>query len=401
MRLGYTITSYLPAIGGAQLHAHMLARELSSDFDVRVASMWSRHRTDWLRGTTLSGPLASRDYEIDGVQVTRLGLSRAERTGLLPSVLGYVLWQRMAVRRIGRTLLPHLRAVLDGAQLVHNFRIGREPLTYASAMLARELGIPFVLTPFHHPRWTSWLFRVYHELYRSADAVLALTEAERHVLIGLGVSAERISVVGHGPVLDEDPRADRFRSQEGIDGPIVLFLGQKFAYKGLNALLEAAPLVWRTHPSARFVFIGPRTPASNRLFRRVADPRIIEMDAVSLEVKTDALAACSLLCVPSAQESFGGVYVEAWSLGKPVIAADIPATRELIHHGEDGLVVSQDAPSLAEAIALLLDDSALATTLGQRGRDKVNERYRWPAVASRVAAVYQALLSRHGTVAEV
>jgi glycosyltransferase involved in cell wall biosynthesis len=125
------------------------------------------------------------------------------------------------------------------------------------------------------------------------------------------------------------------------------------------------------------------------------------MDAVSLEAKTDALAACSLLCVPSAQESFGGVYVEAWSLGKPVIAADTPATRELIHHGEDGLVVSQDARVLAEAIALLLDDTALAMTLGQRGRDKVNERYRWPAVASRVAAVYQALLSRHGTVSEV
>jgi hypothetical protein len=46
-------------------------------------------------------------------------------------------------------------------------------------VLARDMGIPFVLTPFHHPRWSSWLFRVYHELYRSADAVLALTEAER------------------------------------------------------------------------------------------------------------------------------------------------------------------------------------------------------------------------------
>jgi glycosyltransferase involved in cell wall biosynthesis len=401
VRLGYTITSYPPAIGGAQFHAHMLARQLTDRFDVRVACFWSRQRTDWLRGTTVRAPGRSRDYDIDGIPVTRIGLSRRERLRLLPPMLGYIVWHRRAVQRIAETLAPHLRPVIEGAGLVHNFRIGREPLTYASAMLAREMGVPFVLTPFHHPRWSSRLYAVYHDLYRSADAVLALTEAERQVLVGLGVARERISVVGHGPVLAETGDAARFRQHLGANGPVVLFLGQKFAYKGLSALLEAAPLVWKSHPSACFAFVGPRTRASTRMFSRSSDPRIVEMDAVSLEEKTDALAGCDLLCVPSSQESFGGVYVEAWAMGKPVVAVDTPATRELIDRGQDGLLVAQDSRSIAEAITRLLDDPALAGRMGSAGRAKVEQRFQWPIVAERVAAVYQDLTARHGAVAEV
>jgi glycosyltransferase involved in cell wall biosynthesis len=401
VRLGYTITSYPPAIGGAQFHAHMLARQLSGEHDVRVASFWSRQRTDWLRGTTVFAPAGSHDYVIDGVRVTRIGLSRSERLGLLPPMLGYLLWHRRAVRQIAATLVPHLRSIVEEARLIHNFRIGREPLTYASAMLAREMGVPFVLTPFHHPRWSNRLYAVYHELYRTADAVMALTEAERQVLIGLGVDQQRISVVGHGPVLADESDGARFRSRLGADGPIVLFLGQKFPYKGLAALLQSAPLVWKSHPAARFAFIGPRTRTSARLFGRTADSRIIELDAVSVQDKTDALAACELLCVPSTQESFGGVYVEAWALGKPVIAADTPATRELIDPGQDGLVVAPDARSIATAIMLLLDDPALATRMGERGREKVHEQFLWPAVAQRVASTYHSLTSRHGAMAEV
>jgi glycosyltransferase involved in cell wall biosynthesis len=57
----------------------------------------------------------------------------------------------------------------------------------------------------------------------------------------------------------------------------------------------------------------------------VNDPRILELGSVDLQTKTDALEACTLLCLPSTQESFGGVYTEAWSFKKPVIGCDIPA----------------------------------------------------------------------------
>ncbi|MFN0074634.1 MAG: glycosyltransferase family 4 protein [Chloroflexota bacterium] len=400
VRLGYTITSYPPAIGGAQLHAHMLARHLAPSSIVTVASMWSEHRTDWLRGTTISAPSETRCYDVDGIPVTRIGLTQRERLGLLAPVAGYLLAQSWAINAIARTLVPHLRLALADVDLIHNFRIGREPITYATWLLARELGVPFVLTPFHHPRWGGWLHRGYHRLYRAADAVLAMTRAEREVLVGLGVARERITVLGHGPVLAPEPQPERFRKSTGIAGPFVLFLGQKFAYKGLDALLQAAPRVWARYPEPRFVFIGPRTSHSRKAFANYSDSRIVEMDEMSLVGKTDALAACTLLCVPSSQESFGGVYTEAWALGKPVIGVDTPATRELIHHGKDGLLVSQTASSIADAILDVLSDPSKGQMMGTQGRAKVERHFLWPRIAKRAAAAYDEVLTRHGGLAE-
>lgn len=394
VRLGYSITSYPPAVGGAQLHAHMLARELAQGDDVRVASLWSEHRTDWLRGTTILAPGTTRHYSVNGIPVTQMGLSATERRRLALPALAYLIAQPWAVAAIARTILPHLRQALPDGDLIHNFRIGRKPLSYASMLLARERGVPFVLTPFHHPRWGGWLHRGYHQLYREADSVFALTHAERDILIGLGVAEDRIAVIGHGPVLADEPRGERFRQRYGIEGPIVLYLGQKFAYKGLAVLLDATTRVWERAAEVRFVFLGPRTRYSQGLFADRHDSRILELDTVSLEEKTDALAACSMLCVPSGQESFGGVYAEAWALGKPVIAADTPATRELIGDGQDGLLVTQDARAVAAAIALLLEDPARAISLGEHGRAKVERHYRWPRIAERARAAYIGVLAR-------
>ena len=65
-------------------------------------------------------------------------------------------------------------------------------LGFASFALARERGVPFVLTPFHHPGWDGPPGRLRHTLYRQADAVLALTPTEADALAALGVERPRI-----------------------------------------------------------------------------------------------------------------------------------------------------------------------------------------------------------------
>jgi glycosyltransferase involved in cell wall biosynthesis len=172
-----------------------------------------------------------------------------------------------------------------------------------------------------------------------------------------------------------------------------LFLGQKYPYKGIDPLLDAAPLVWQKYPSARLSFIGPRTSYSRKRFAAVIDARIIELDTVDLQTKTDALAACTLLCLPSTQESFGGVFTEAWSLGKPVIGADIPAIREVIDEGVNGYVVSPTPAALAERITHLLAHPALAAQLGQAGQEKTARHYSWDRLAQKTEAVYTTVLS--------
>ena len=389
MKLLMTLTAYPPAVGGAQQHMHQLARELIRRHTLSVAAQWDANRTDWLMGTTLRGPLERRRYEIDGVQVCRMALAPDARRRLALWVYGYYALQGPALARIAAELARELAPLAAQAKLIHNCRIGREGLSFASLQVARERGVPFILTPVHHPRWGGWLHRHYHRLYREADAVIALTESERQTLARLGVDERRISVTGMGPVLSEQADGQRFRNQHGLDAaPVVLFLGQKYAYKGLATLMAAAPLVWSAEPEARFVFVGPRTTYSIKLFGEQRDRRILELDALDLQDKTNVLAACDVLCVPSTQESFGGVYTEAWSLGKPVIGADIPAVREVIAQGEDGLLVPQEATAIAAALKELLSNASLRGQMGQRGQAKVEASYSWPRLAALTEQVY-------------
>jgi glycosyltransferase involved in cell wall biosynthesis len=389
MNLLFTLTSYPPAVGGAQQLMHQLARELVQRHTLAVASQWDTNRADWLMGTTLRGPAEPSDYRIDGVPVHRIAVPPSARRRLAPWVYAYYALQGPALKRIAAELASELAPLAADAHLVHNCRIGREGLSFASLQVARRRLVPFVLTPVHHPRWGGWLHRYYHRLYREADAVIALTESERQTLARLGVDERRISVTGMGPVLADQTDGQRFREQHTLGAdPMVLFLGQKYAYKGLAALLAAAPAVWQAVPEARFVFVGPRTRYSVKLFADQTDKRILELDTLDLQAKTDALAACDVLCVPSTQESFGGVYTEAWSLGKPVIGADIPAVRDVIAHGEDGLLVRQDSGAIADALKELLSNSALREQMGQLGRAKVAARYSWPRLAALTEQVY-------------
>jgi glycosyltransferase involved in cell wall biosynthesis len=389
----YTITSYPPAVGGAQLHTHSLVRHIGREHSVRVAAFWDRNRTDWLLGTTLRAPPTPHTYTIDGVPVTRLHFSHTERLRALLPTATYYVRMRASIDALAGLIQPRLAelAAAHRPALVHNVRIGREPLSFASWRLARSLGVPFVFTPCHHPRWIGWRYRAYIDLYHRSDLVLALTEAECRELIALGVSLARIAVVGHGPELAPTADADSFRRGHGIEGPLVLFLGQHFAYKGFRALLAAAPLVWRRFPEARFAFIGPPIGDSEAAFRG-CDRRILRLGAVDLQTKTDALAACDLLCVPSTQESFGGVYTEAWSFGRPVIGARIPAVSEVIADGVDGFLVAQRPEEIADRIITLLAGGALAQRMGAAGKEKIEQRYTWHAIAQRTLAAYRSVV---------
>lgn len=392
MRICYTLTSYPPAIGGAQLHFHALARTLAPAHEVQVISHWRDNRTDWLLGTTVLAPWNPRPYAMDGIPVSLLRLSLADRLLLAPLAALYYPLKDVALPGIVSVLERRLAPLLGRPDVVHNGRIGREGLSYASWRLARKLDVPFVFTPVHHPRWVGWFYRAYIRLYREADAVIALTQAERQTLAALGVPEERIHVTGMGPDLSVRYDAGAFRTRYQINGPMVLFVGQKFAYKNYEAVLAAAPMVWARWPDTRFVFIGPRTRHSERIFAACADPRIVELGTVGIEEKTSALAACDVFCMPSSQESFGGVFVEAWMMGKPVIGGDIPAVREVIADGMDGFLVPPDPAAIADRILALLGDPAMAQRMGEAGRQKALAHFTWDKLAAKTLAVYESLL---------
>ena len=98
-------------------------------------------------------------------------------------------------------------------------------------------------------------------------------------------------------------------------------------------------------------------------------PRLINLPPFADEQKRDLLAAADIVAQPSRVESLGLVLLEAWANAKPVIAADIAVSRELITSCEGGVLVPfGDATALAQQIVRLLDDDQLRRSMGQRGQ---------------------------------
>jgi glycosyltransferase involved in cell wall biosynthesis len=394
MKLLYTLTTYPPAIGGAQLHQHLLAQQLHPKHPIQVITHWNQNRTDWLLGTTLTAPQNSQNYIIDNIPVHQIGITPQDKLKLLPYLSIYYPLMSLTLPNIAKILESYLTQYAQDKDLIHNVRIGREGLSYASHNLAKKLDIPFVFTPVHHPRWVGWRYREYIKLYQLADAVITLTNSERETLIKLGVKENKIHLTGHGPILAPSSHPEAFKKRYQIDGPMVLFLGQHYPYKGYQQLLQATEAIWQKVPETTFVFIGPPVGNSEQIYAQYQDSRIIRLGSVDLQTKTDALAACSVLCVPSTQESFGGVYTEAWSFAKPVIGCNIPAIAEVINQGVDGFLVTQESQSIAETICQVLLDNNLAASLGIAGQRKVQEKFTWQRLAEKTEQIYQHLLAK-------
>lgn len=392
MNLVFTTTAYLPSIGGAQIYQHCLAKALSEKYKISVLCHWDKNRNDWLLGTTLKAPTQTREYVYENIPVRRLGLSAKEKLSLAPYLPIYYPWMNVALAGMSPVLERHVNDISQNASLIHNMRIGREGLSYASLSVARKHKIPFVFTPFHHPRWVGWRYKAYLQIYHEADLLFTLTNHEKDFMLSLGIAEERVAVTGMGPLVADNACPSAFLEKYGIDGPMVLFLGQHYEYKGFRQVLEATKAVWETAPDTHFVFVGPAVGDSEEAFKENADRRIHRLGNLDLQEKTNGLSAAYLLCVPSTQESFGGVYTEAWCFKKPVIGGNIASIAEVIDEGKNGYLVNQNAHEIAERITYLLAHPDLAQEMGEEGYRKVHRQYTWERIAHAAETAYQRVL---------
>ena len=122
---------------------------------------------------------------------------------------------------------------------------------------------------------------------------------------------------------------------------------------------------------------------------------MLELDAVDLQTKGDALAACDIFCLPSEQESFGGVYTEAWTYAKPVVGCAIPAVRDVVTDGVDGLLVPPGSvDELIDSIQGLLANPERRAAMGHAGQAKAERFFSWPRIAADLEGIYHEALFR-------
>ncbi len=407
MRVLHVTHQYAPAIGGAEQYITLLSEELARrGHEVDVFTSRSLDYRTWAN-------ILPPSEERNGVHIRRFralprrgSTWRALDIGLSNHANGPAwLWEPLVWYGNGPVmpgLGPAIRRHADKFDLIHISQ-----LHYAHAWpafrAARAAGLPIVITPhLHAEQRETYDVGYLRTMLRTSDAVLAVTPAERAFMIQAGL-ASRIVVGGNSLALQDFPALDPAEARQRCGLPddafVVLFLGRKVGYKGLDRTVAAFEILRQTHENVYLLAVGGETEESRRLWAEVGDlPGLIVRDEVDDEERLAALAACDVLAVPSTGEAFGIVYLEAWAYAKPVIGANIQSVSSLVEDGRDGFLIdAQDSEALAQRLSLLADDPALAHEMGARGRRKLLARYTNTRMGDIVEALYHRVLRHAGT----
>ncbi len=236
--------------------------------------------------------------------------------------------------------------------------------------------------------------RLHRWALRRTAGVIALTRRLAEDYAGLGVPADRIHVAPDavrwarfaGP-LDQ---AEARRALGLPEGAFIAGYAGRFHTmdmpKGLDTLVQAAALTEDVH----VCLVGGPAEAVGALRARgiLSDKRLIYVGTVPPAEVPRCLAAFDVCVMPSPWTPFFAHYTSPMKLfeymasDRPIVATDLPSTREIVAHEETALLVPPgDAEALAAALCRLRDDPALGAQMAARARARVAGRYTWEARA--------------------
>jgi len=194
-----------------------------------------------------------------------------------------------------------------------------------------------------------------------------------------------------------DPAVCRCSYGIGPLDPMVLFVGRFALQKGPDLLLEAIPSILNHRRNAKFVFVGDGYMKSQLEHRAHALGVAYAVRFLgNMEPNGDLVnlfKSSDVVCVPSRNEPFGIVILEAWSAGKPVVATRNGGPIELVSHGYDGYLVYDSPSSICWGVSQIFGNFDHARWMGSNGRVKAAYGFSWDNVAARTESVYRELVS--------
>ena len=237
--------------------------------------------------------------------------------------------------------------------------------------------------------WTTWFYRVVtRPAYRSADLVFAPSPYMASCAVSGGARTDAVHVLRHGVDPAEiglgsnDLRLDRAPGREG--GALrLLYVGRLSVEKGISVLLEACRQLTKLRISYELNVAG--AGALKPLVDDVATKKATMNVKLLGKVKRSDLAAhyraADVVCVPSLDEAFGLVVVEALMCGTTVIASRVGGIPSIVRDGHNGLLVPPGSPGkLASAIERLAANREMLATLTSRAKSSVYPRFLWKTV---------------------
>lgn len=189
------------------------------------------------------------------------------------------------------------------------------------------------------------------------------------------------------------------RRYAAADEQLIFYIGRLVNEKGVQVLLDAAPLILKGHPKAKFVIAG-EGPSKEGLMEQARqlgiDARVYFTGYVDDYTRNHLYRSAAAAVFPSLYEPFGIVALEAMAANTPLVVADTGGLGEIVTHEVSGLKCYPGSPSsLADQVNRILSQPALADNLRKAGRALVMDSYTWSEIARKTKGVYREVLAEY------
>ncbi|RLB06065.1 MAG: hypothetical protein DRG83_01175 [Deltaproteobacteria bacterium] len=245
-------------------------------------------------------------------------------------------------------------------------------------------GIVTIYTPNAMAIYRHYIYKILERIATFAtDVIVAVSDSEaKDILKNKIIKSEKIRVIYNGidinsMIARRDP--ERVMKELGIPDKAIVIgsVGRLSRQKDPLTFLEAAQIVLKKYPDSRFIWVGDGE------LRKDVELSIAKMGMEDNVIVTgwrqdvpDLIAAMDIYVTSSIYESFGYSTCEAMAMRKPVVATDVPGTRDAVINGETGFLVPPgDSESLANSIIRLIEDENLRHLMGMRARERVKKYF--------------------------
>jgi len=378
MKLAVVVQRYGADLnGGAELHARYIAEHLAKHADVEVLTTCA---TDYI---TWRNELEPGMQLVNGVPVYRFPV-RNERNPVdfgrqstkvfeeTHSIEAELAW----LRSEGPTS-PALISELRRRAHTYDYCLFFSYRYYHAYHGIRATPSRAVLVPTAE-RDPALGLRIFADSFCSVRAIM-YNSFEEQALINQVSGNNHIPsvVVGIGSDVETHPEPARFRQATGIGGPVLIYVGRIDQNKGCNELFDYFQRYLQTAPALTLVLIG------KPVMDLPVHPNIRHLGFVTDQEKFDAIAAADALVMPSYYESLSMVTLEAWALGRPVLAnARCDVLCGQCVRSNAGLYY-ENYEEFAATLDTLRLDVTLRQQLGRNGKAYFKTHYSWPVIESK------------------
>jgi glycosyltransferase involved in cell wall biosynthesis len=372
--------------GGAELHARYIAEHLARHVRVEVLTTCARDYITW------ADDYAAGESTMGGVTVRRFRVSTPRDPKVFGDWSARVFGQRHSVNdelawlEAEGPTSPDLIRYLGAHASDYDYVLFFSYRYYHSYHGVSAVPGKAVLVPTAERDEVLGL-GLFPPILRSVRALMYNSPEERALLQGVaGTDAVPGVVVGVGSEVPSSVSPSRFRQRTGIAERTAIYIGRIDENKGCRELFDFWMRYAEITPGGlTLVLVGtPVLPVPPH-------PRIRHLGFVTDEEKYDALAAAEFLIMPSYFESLSMVALEAWALGKPVLAnGKCDVLRGQAIRSNAGLYYDNYG-EFAEAVRVLETSAGVATTLGGNGAAFFRTHYAWPVVERKYLDMFDRL----------